>query len=99
MEAIGKGAGVGLFERCRDDRHEFSPSSAAAGMTRNVCERCGLVLIEMDGGALSKSGLFLPSKPSLFSLRHELDLSQLEVAAAPRSRRHWRTRGSTTAVA
>jgi hypothetical protein len=72
---------VGLFERCRDDRHQFSPSSVAAGLSRNVCERCGLVEIDLGDEALRKSGLFMPSKPSLFSLRHELDLPDPDVAA------------------
>jgi hypothetical protein len=77
---------VGLFERCRDDRHEFSPSSVAAGLGRQVCGRCGLVVIDLDDGVLRKSGLFMPAKPSLFSLRHELELSDPDAPAVPAGR-------------
>ena len=78
---------VGLFERCRDDRHEFSPSAAAAGLNRKVCARCGLVLIDLGERSLRRSGLFMPSKPSLFSLRHDVAVLEPEAAMAGAGRR------------
>ena len=47
----------------------------------------GLVLIDLGERSLRRSGLFMPSKPSLFSLRHDVAVLEPEAAMAGAGRR------------
>lgn len=71
-------------QRCRGGRHRYEAiPGAGAGIERKRCNTCGSVVLDLTGageGSEPSAALFTPRRPTLFSVRAEMEKEESEVA-------------------